>query len=1364
MPSDPGLSAGPSQLSASSHLDVIAKNPIAPKLQESKKIDALRVAIQMDQTDSAWKLFRNLLKNVNRMNDADAKLNLAAVGERRYRQFLKLLALRLHRDARRSYIDQGLAIEAVIKAMIKAELRVLESDYRRLLYVRLFVDRIPFDRLWQNILEHWPVAFGRQGKTRSAFLLDVESYRMLMSAAIERGSWKDLCRVYDEMKNASVPLTNSAARIFMSLFRREHSVPGAKDLYRRMIENDLSLDVEMFQDLIITVARVSDDRAVDEYLAQMDRLGILPTKEILNSALGCKASRRSPLEPSLERFRRHGIDRDLATLTILVKAFCNMDRYSRDHIVPMVTSTASMLLKGVPLDISTAAARKQIASVIGSAKRSSAWAYKLGKIFDILYSVCVSSDVKPSAMAFSQLLSIVIRLKEPSLALHILSLMNSRNVPPDADHYGTALLCQLQRDDGLGARAIRDMMIANGVAPDRFYYHRLIKACFFKGDVANALRVFRMLVRGGDDTASLAPSDKRMIDAHIIAYVLSELQRRAGPRVVNEILSETLKQLPGDPLWSSPRLSSFFLRHSSLTALTPPSSSHRAPRLRTYPERNAGTARTPSSIKVVHNIKSLQSTLLLFRHHHHHHHYQCIDSIVASAYLAACAREVREISIPTHTRLRRGRRRRRRTHIANRRRPKRAVKVTSMLRTLKGLGADVTDIRVLKAALDAAVILRDHLGAQRVLDMIGDNRMTPRHVVTQVWSKAAVGDAKGAQKVFKRLHERFGGSKNFHRTLLRRATEGVLVAFVRSGNFQGSRAFLKGMMENGVVPRGPSRRLMRRRMPRIFFEFFGLPSSREISRPLEGTSPTPLPEDVALARESATPSPSPKCEGDENASTAMPATKKAVALTIGGKPLWLDMKTEPSPALASCRNCGRSMYLVAQILAALPGRKERILYVFACNQKGCMSAGVSWVVLRAIKPQKPKQKTSTPVKPFKKQNPTTPSSSSSKGTNQSKIASFQETPLKTTVKTPSRSSLSQLSFGSGESWGDESQNDSWGAASDDPVSLEQAFGTMRISAKKSEGGGSKSAIDQRNEIEDLLAARDKRMDPETATPRSKKKKGKKETSYKADEKAVDIKDDKPATGVPAFELTESIASSNDISPLGPSKSDAWAKSDFFPGYFLEFDYEETPEQDSSEQYTHEMKLLEQYRKSGNVIDLDSPGEGGGEDGMSWAGESYEKIRPKHYDKVFKKFQKAVEKVPEQCLRYSFKGTPLFYATDVILQNLSTSGPPPCPKCSSPRVFEMQIMPSILSILPTEQYASRIKREEEKALRATADNHSKQSFPTQADVATVLSQMSVGMDFGTVLVYTCEKDCGVEDGGADVVYLEEFAAVQQERWQ
>ncbi|CEP16280.1 hypothetical protein [Parasitella parasitica] len=198
----------------------------------------------------------------------------------------------------------------------------------------------------------------------------------------------------------------------------------------------------------------------------------------------------------------------------------------------------------------------------------------------------------------------------------------------------------------------------------------------------------------------------------------------------------------------------------------------------------------------------------------------------------------------------------------------------------------------------------------------------------------------------------------------------------------------------------------------------------------------------------------------------------------------------------------------------------------------------------------------------------------------------------------------------------------------------------------------------------------------------------------------------------------------------------------FPGQYLYIDEEQT---DTYESMTIDLSRYKEYldMEKDMLMDIDA-----GNSGETWQGETYEKQHlPKGVDKQFKKFTERVECAPSQCVRYEFNGQPLFYsALRPQDQQRMTS---PCKYCKAPRVFEFQLMPNILSILPTTEFASK-----ESAAKPN-DGQIK-----HADAKTVLDSWNVGMEFGTILVFVCQKDChqGAID---DVSYMEETAIVQYE---
>ncbi|NXY72705.1 PDD2L protein, partial [Glareola pratincola] len=147
---------------------------------------------------------------------------------------------------------------------------------------------------------------------------------------------------------------------------------------------------------------------------------------------------------------------------------------------------------------------------------------------------------------------------------------------------------------------------------------------------------------------------------------------------------------------------------------------------------------------------------------------------------------------------------------------------------------------------------------------------------------------------------------------------------------------------------------------------------------------------------------------------------------------------------------------------------------------------------------------------------------------------------------------------------------------------------------------------------------------------------------------------------------------------------------------------------------HADKLLKEYQQREGV-DLEQlmsesfAGEGGNE--------KYEKSEVKSRDHTFHKFMKRISVCPEQILRYSWGGQPLFITAPPA--NID-QGIPACGNCGGSRVFEFQLMPALVSMLRSD------------------------------------SDLSV--EFGTALVYTCERSCWPPNHQTP---LEEFVFVQED---
>ncbi|NXJ73182.1 PDD2L protein, partial [Trogon melanurus] len=147
---------------------------------------------------------------------------------------------------------------------------------------------------------------------------------------------------------------------------------------------------------------------------------------------------------------------------------------------------------------------------------------------------------------------------------------------------------------------------------------------------------------------------------------------------------------------------------------------------------------------------------------------------------------------------------------------------------------------------------------------------------------------------------------------------------------------------------------------------------------------------------------------------------------------------------------------------------------------------------------------------------------------------------------------------------------------------------------------------------------------------------------------------------------------------------------------------------------HADKLLKEYQQREGVDLEQLMSESFAGEGVN---EKYEKSEVKSRDYTFHKFMKRISMCHEQILRYSRGGQPLFITCPPA--NID-KGVPACSNCGSKRIFEFQLMPALVTML-------------------------------QSD-----SDLSV--EFGTAIVYTCERSCWPTNHQTP---LEEFIFVQED---
>jgi len=150
------------------------------------------------------------------------------------------------------------------------------------------------------------------------------------------------------------------------------------------------------------------------------------------------------------------------------------------------------------------------------------------------------------------------------------------------------------------------------------------------------------------------------------------------------------------------------------------------------------------------------------------------------------------------------------------------------------------------------------------------------------------------------------------------------------------------------------------------------------------------------------------------------------------------------------------------------------------------------------------------------------------------------------------------------------------------------------------------------------------------------------------------------------------------------------------------------------------------------MDIDS-----GDAGGSGGGKEDKEVFESSMDATFQKFADRVGQNPDQCIRYEFAGQPLLYSKGDAVGKLlhekegatkvmAAKGISRCGNCGAGRVFEVQLTPHAIEELEIDEDGLD------------------------------------GMDWGTVIVGVCERDCqerGVVAGEA--CYVEEWTGVQWE---
>eukprot|EP01132_Coremiostelium_polycephalum_P003943 gene3943-4925_t len=141
----------------------------------------------------------------------------------------------------------------------------------------------------------------------------------------------------------------------------------------------------------------------------------------------------------------------------------------------------------------------------------------------------------------------------------------------------------------------------------------------------------------------------------------------------------------------------------------------------------------------------------------------------------------------------------------------------------------------------------------------------------------------------------------------------------------------------------------------------------------------------------------------------------------------------------------------------------------------------------------------------------------------------------------------------------------------------------------------------------------------------------------------------------------------------------------------------------------------------------------GDDAVEWSNESYEYVK----DRIFNKFLKRIQAAPNQCLRYSYGGQPLIMTNDA---KQKTSTPPKCQRCQSTKIFEFQILSTIIT---------QIQQQNNNNNNLGTSNDNNNTFTTTTTTSTNSNTTSSNptipqLEFGNAFIYSCPKNCFDKD--------------------
>ncbi|ESO08927.1 hypothetical protein HELRODRAFT_190664 [Helobdella robusta] len=437
---------------------------------------------------------------------------------------------------------------------------------------------------------------------------------------------------------------------------------------------------------------------------------------------------------------------------------------------------------------------------------------------------------------------------------------------------------------------------------------------------------------------------------------------------------------------------------------------------------------------------------------------------------------------------------------------------------------------------------------------------------------------------------------------------------------------------------------------------------------------------------------------------------------LGGKPDWLD--NSPEIKDIECDNChGTSMLFICQLYCPMQGSvNHRVLYFFVCPREVCNKSCKSWAVIRCQtnKPEVPEVHTESVVK--------------------------------------INSAFNEFDF--------DSMN--WDAPADETATTT----TMMTSDNFPLNSNANNVLNNVAAIKPTFGAhsRESQTTNKSTTPRN----------ILSTDNNSSINIETGSTKVPSREektnehqmnsvgedmLRLSLQENLPISTMTDPETEKIIKSSVFKDYLIGDVGEPHPKEVSNfDKLVHERLMFKpmyidviEEMDDDDEDDEDLDDDDGG-DGGSWKEGQGDNMRGCFEDKDLKNFNSGlgskctmdssedfklydmsdiqqefferVRKYPKQIIRYSYKGKPLYYNKPIKPDEI-----PKC-ECGCSREFEVQLLPTIINYL------------------AVVCTEEKRTTPIFENV-----------DFGSVYVYTCPRNCWSSEG---MTYRREYVEIQVDR--